>query len=73
MDKETCREAAGELNKNLGNLLIYRDNAPKGCYESESNIFFNSHSTGSRQSGKHQICKVTGKVELVTCLSLPFT
>ena len=61
MDKETCREAVGELNKNLGNLNINLDDAPKGCYESELNIFFNSHSTGRRQSGKRQICKHTGK------------
>ena len=61
MDKETCREAARELNKNIGNLGVNLEYAPKGCYESELNIFFNTHSTGSSQSGKSQICKPTGK------------
>ena len=61
MDKETCREAAEELNKNLGNIGLNLANAPKGCYEYGSNILFNTHSTGSRQSGKSQICKPAGK------------
>ena len=61
----TCKEAAEELKlnflraENIGNY-------PKGCYESKGlrraagNVFFNQHSTGSRQSNARQICKAIG-------------
>ena len=35
MDKETCREAAEQLNMNLGSLGISLHIVPKGCFESE--------------------------------------
>ena len=62
----TCKEAAEELKLNFlraENIGSY----PKGCYEAISlskrlagNVFFNQHSTGSRQSNARQICKAIG-------------
>ena len=54
----TCKEAAEEMKlkflraENIGNY-------PKGCYLA-GNVFFNQHSTGSRQSNARQICKAIG-------------
>ena len=60
MEKETCKEATEELNKNWGES-VNSSSMPKGCYASGSYIFFNSHSTGNREGSRSQMCKPTGK------------
>ena len=61
MEKEKCKEAAEELNKNWYGTGYFSTN-PKGCYASGSGVFFNRHSTGNRQDSRRQMCKHTGKL-----------
>ena len=55
----TCKEAAEELKLNFTRAENI-GNYPKGCYVA-GDVFFNQHSTGSRQSNARQICKAIGK------------
>ena len=69
MEKEKCKEAAEELNKNwygTGYFSTY----PKGCYASGSGVLFNKHSTGNRQDSRRQMCKHTGKEYPISYLLL---
>ena len=57
-NEDECRIAANsfpENYKNSRNKSMY----PKGCYvlRDNNNIYFNTHSTGSKSSRAEQICK----------------
>ena len=60
-DMETCIAAAASLNKNFKNAENV-EKWPKGCYviDDLNDVYFNQHSTGSRQERARQICKPGG-------------
>ena len=63
-DIETCKAATLTLNSNSNYKFenaVNFDNLPKGCYLFQyQTVYFNHHSTGSKNDRANQICKPGG-------------
>ena len=63
VELENCTKAAEWLNKTFDNTKnkTGEDDWPKGCYLS-GDVYFNPHSTGSRNYDGRQICYAKGMI-----------
>ena len=65
-DRKTCHEAANELRYDLQEWEDMPD-WPNGCFAAKVTftapytVFFNKHTSGSRNNKARQICKPRGK------------
>ena len=60
VELEICKKAARWLNKTFDTTINEnKDNWPEGCFLS-GNVYFNPHSTGSRNYDGRQICHAKG-------------
>ena len=66
-DLITCKRAGKELSTSPIEEIVKSDangaNWPKGCYlqQSTTKVFFNHHSTGSKNNDAYHLCKFNGE------------